>query len=378
MAQRLTQLQRVFYGVESSEGDGTLGTATEAFLAIDPSMTLDQTVHQRKFRSNMGWYSAKVGGQPAPAISFGAELRNRGATSNVPDIEPLINSVFGTKTTDSGDTTCGASCTTTVLDVVDSSNFTAGNAIAVETTASSDQYEVGWILSVDSGTQITLENALSFTPASGAAVKPSVTYAPASSGHQSLAFQVWLDATDYVLMYGCKGTARIEIPEAGAIPMINFDWQAIRWAHVTGGSRPSQTFGDSGLPPVAISSIFKLGANQVDIRSFTADLGQTIARKTSHNSTKGTSNLVVADRDPSWGISLYDVDQTYFTAWNSGTEYELMHQSGNTLYNMVAVWMPKAQPTSVSYGDDSGLTTNEIEGQAAISSGNDEIKLAFL
>lgn len=378
MAQRITQLQRIFYGVESTEGTEVLGTATEAFLiAGAPTFGEDFTVHQRKFRGQMGFYTGKPGHYPAPSLSFQCELRNRGATNNVPEIDELLKTVFGTRTLDSGSATSTVSSTTTVLDVDDTSNFTAGNAVAVE-TATANEYEIGWIQSVDSGTQMTLEQALSFTPANGAKVRPSLTFKPADSGHQSLSFQVWLDSTDYKSFLGCKGSARIEVAEAGAIPMITFDWQALGWKHTTSGSRPAQTFGDTGLPPIALAARFALDGTATGVRSFSVDLAQDIGRKMSHNSTYGTAAELVTDRNPVWNASIYNSDQTEYTGWLAGTEREVTHQFGVALNNMVGMRIPKAQAQTVAFGEDSGLATDEVSGQCGITSGADEFYLAFL
>ena len=378
MAQRLTQQQRLFYGVESTEGTEVLGTATETFLAEgSPSYNISQAHLPRKFRSNMGFYQGKMGGHPDPGLSFRCELANRGATNNVSDIDELLKTVFGTRTLDTGDTTSTGSSTDTVLDVADTTGFTAGNAVAVETTTA-DEYEVRWIASIDSGTVMTLTQALTFTPGNGDKVKPSLTYAPASSGHQSLSFQMWVDATDYLSFLGCKGTASIEVAEAGTIPYISFNWSAMSYAWSTSGTRPAQTFGNSGLPPIALASDFSIDGTKTDLRSFNLDLGQKLARKMSHNSAKGTSGIVVVDREATWNTSLYNADQAQYTAWDAGGQVELGHQFNVALNTMVAIQVPQAQRTAVSLGDDTGLATDEIEGQAQISSGDDEARIAFL
>ena len=47
MAQRVDQLFRIFYGVESTEADGTLGTATESFLITGlPQMRLPRNLER--------------------------------------------------------------------------------------------------------------------------------------------------------------------------------------------------------------------------------------------------------------------------------------------------------------------------------------------
>lgn len=377
MAQRITQLFQSAYGVESSEGDGTLGTASETFLHRGlPDLRLPRTMVERRFPGLMGRYKGRITDQDDPGVAFTCELR-AGGGAIVSDLDELYKTVFGTRTLDSGDATSTGSSTTTVLDVDDTSDFTAGNAVLVETGAATDTYEMAWIQSVDSGTQMTLEQALSFTPANGAAVKPTLTYSPAASGHQSLAFQVWLDASVYIQLLGCKGSLKIEAPSVAEVPIVTFDFKALGWTLVTGGSRPTQTPGDTGLPPKILGGRFAINGTATDIVSFMADVQQQISRKKSQNSTYGTASLYVTDRDAIFSARPFNSNQTEWTAWSAETERELTHQFGDTLQNTVGIRIPAAQNGPVALGEEDGLATDDVTGSCNITSGNDEVRLAL-
>lgn len=376
MAQRVDQLFRWFYGVESTEGTEVLGAATEALLLVgEPAITKDQIIHAREFQGQMGFYTGRVGHQPDPVAAMIAEWRNRGATSNVPDADELYKTVFGTRTLDTIDTTATGTPTSTVIDTVSSSGATAGNAAAFE-TATADEYEIGWIKSISSN-ELTLENALTFTPASGKKVKSSLTFAPNSAGHQTLSFQKWLDATDYLSLLGCMGSMMIDIPETGGIPLATFAWSGQQWAHRTSGTRPSQTIGDTGSPPRALGGIFKIDAAKTDLIALSVDMAQTIGRKTSHNSIAGTFAELVVNRKPVFGFTTYNVDQARYTTWNAGTEVSLEYQLNNSLFNMVAMRVPKAQYETVVDGNHNGMMTDVVSGRCNITSGDDEFRIAF-
>ncbi len=376
MAQRLTQQRMLFYGVEASENtdptNPTLGTATEALLVTDLSLSPDVQHHVRKFLGSAKKRTGVMGAQPDPGLSFTMELRNRGATNNVADIDALLEVLTGSRTptsgADSGSTTVASATDGDTFVLTSGSNFADRQCMLVSTASGGSTYEAALIDDI-TGTTIELEKALSFTPAAGANAKSMVTYALSDTGHTSLAFQLWLDSTTYVSFVGCKCTATIMVPEAGAIPKIKFDFKACAWSIVTGGTRPSVTVGDSGDPPVALASRFKRDATLTAIRSFEFDVGNVLARKRSHNTTYGTSNILVSDRDPKGKLRYYNEDQTHWTDWLAGTERWISHQVGTTLNDVVFIAIPAAQITKAGLGDEGGLTTDEIEFNADLKYG---------
>ena len=375
MAQRLTQQRQIYYGVESTEGTEVLGTDTEALLVSNLVLSPDQAFLSRSFVGAFGSRKGRLGHQPDPTISFTCEMKGSGANIT-PEIDELLKSIFGTRTAGADNAeVVGASSTATVINIADTSGFSAGAAVAVETGTASGKYEVGWISSISTNVSITLTDALSFTPTTGVNVKPSLTFAPATGPHQSLSFQIWLDATNRISFRGCKGTVKLDAPAPGTPGALTFTFKAMSWAHASGTRPPSPSY-DATTPPVPYK--FKLDATATDIKNISWDFGQTIAKKMSQNSTTGTFAQLVTDRRVGGSLQAYDIDETQFTGWNAGTEFALAQQFGDTLFNIVAWQARKAQRSKVTYGDDAGLTTDQIDFNANITSGNDEIRLAYL
>ena len=71
-------------------------------------------------------------------------------------------------------------------------------------------------------------------------------------------------------------------------------------------------------------------------------------------------------------------DEDEAIQWANGTEFALAQQFGDVPFNMIAYQIKKAQRSKVSYGDDNGLTTDQIDFQGNITVANDEVKLAYL
>lgn len=379
MAQRVTTQRQIYFGVESTEGQEASGiTGSNAILVKNLSVNPDIAFNPRGFVGQMGRYTGKMGSQPSPSLSFTLEARGGAASSSVvPSIDPLLAVVFAPGQHDTGSTTLGTGSTSTSLVVGSSANFTVGNAVAVETAVASGVYEVGWISAIPDGTHITLTHALTGGVAltNGSNVKPSMTYKPQNGGHGSLTLQMYLDATSRVAFLGCKGSVKLDAPAPGAVPTFTFNWRAMSWLDEGSVTRPTPTY-DTAVPPTPY--LFKLDASAFTTKLASWDLRQSIAKKRSQNSSTGTVAQLVTDRDLRGFVQAYDVDETQFSNWSSGTEQAIAHQFGSTPFNMVAYQILKAQRVDVGYGDDNGLTTDFVSFEGNITSGADEIRLAFL
>src|SRR5574341_2111147 len=120
MAQRLTQQRQIYYGVESTEGTEVLGTATEALLGSNLTVTPDQAFMPRTFTGAFGSQAGKIGHQPDPSLSFSVELRGAGTGSLPPEIDELLKTIYGklspSRVLDAGNAaTAGAGSTNTTI-----------------------------------------------------------------------------------------------------------------------------------------------------------------------------------------------------------------------------------------------------------------------
>lgn len=397
MAQRSTTQRQIYFGIESTEGvdpyAGSNPPGANAILVTNLKVSPDLAFKPRSVVGQLGNYTGKIGAQTDPVLTFTLEARGGSAGGTiVPSIDPILNIIFGfvaspltnatSRVLDTGASTLtGADSTNTSLHVVSSVNFTVGNAVAVETGNGTGAYEVGWISAIPDGTHITLAEALTngVNLGNGSNVKPSITYKPANSGHGSVSFQIYLDATSRVSFAGCKGSLKLDAPTvvSGGAPTLTLVWRAINWLDTDGGvvSRPTPSY-DTAVPPASYR--FKIDASAPEVKLVSWDLQQSVARKRSQNSTYGTFSQVVTDRDLRGFVQAYDVDETHFSNWTAGIEQAVSQQFGSALLNIIAYRIPKAQRTSVGYGDDNGSTTDEIDFDGNIATGADEMRLAFL
>jgi hypothetical protein len=391
MAQRITQQREIYVRKEVAEGvdpallvvqggEDVPWAGTDAILVSNLTLGTDRQYNSRQFTGAFGARRGVMSIQPDPTISFTCELRG-GNTVKTPEIDLLWKSVLGPTPQDDGvlSRTVNASPTPTATVFTasaDASIFTVGNAIAVE-TPTADKYEIGWIAS-KVGNAITLANALSFVPAAGADLKPSLTYKLSDTGHFPLTFRIWLDGSNYIMFNGCKGSVKIDAPAPGAVPTATFSFKAMSWNHALEAEPSGGPVYDSTV--ASTYSKFKIGDSFPELKAGSWDLGQVVAKKMSQNASNGSCGHVVTNRDLKGTLQLYDMNEDQFTAWKDGTEAALAQQFGDTQHNLVGYQIPKAQRVKVAYGDDGGLTTDAVDFQGTITSntGNDELKLAYL
>ena len=103
-----------------------------------------------------------------------------GTRTTAPDIDELLTSSGWEKVDRSGTTTtCGGSSTEVLLDVGSTSGFEVGDAVIVETSATSELYEMRRIVSINAPSdQLFVEPPLSFSPPVNANVKGAIAYKP--------------------------------------------------------------------------------------------------------------------------------------------------------------------------------------------------------
>src|SRR3990167_4374880 len=233
---------------ETTEGTANAPGATDAILATGIQPSLQRDFHKRQYQGSVGVRAGVIGAQSGAGLAFQTELKGDGST-NSPEINELLENVFGLVSPGTGDNEINGGTSTTTSLVVDSStNFTVGNMVMVETTDGSAAYEAAMITAVPNGTTITISPALSFTPADNANVKEMRTYqiAVPQAGVNSLTMDVFYNADagagQFDRFVGCHGNLKFDSPGAGSIPMLSWDFSAWNWVQSVAGTRPSPTF----------------------------------------------------------------------------------------------------------------------------------------
>jgi hypothetical protein len=381
MSDLLTRLQILFAHTEAVEGtaDGAFA-GTDAILAMNlNTRNVPRDFHERSFQGQMGPSTGVIGAIPPVPLSFDTEIYGNGTTT-VPQVSSLLKSTFGTLNTDSIDTTATGG-SSTVITLAATAGATVGNGLLVE-TAVAGVYELAFITSIANNTSITVAPALSFSPVNGARLKFTTTYTSKNTGHPSLSFGNYLNnsagASQWITTLGARGNLKFAAKKAGDIPTASWAFQGWNWAQATSGTVPSSISYGAGLPPVALATLFKLGGTQTNIFDLEWDLGNTVTPKFSQNSTYGIYGMPVTGRTTKGSFRVHASSSSVapFTSWVAGTETTLSQQFGNTRFGTAGWYAPHAQRTEVKYGDDSGVTSNDVTWNANISAGEDSFYFA--
>lgn len=366
MADLIWRNATLFAKKETTEGTANAPAAGDAILCTGLQPKLQRDYHARTYQGAVGSRTGVIGAQSSPGLSFQTEIKGNGS-SNTPEIDELLENVFGQVSAGTGNTTVGNGSSTTSVVVTSSTNFTVGNMVLVETGSGTALYEAAMITAVPDGTHLTVSPALSFTPANGANAYEMRTYQiiVPPSGVNSLTMDVFYNsdsgAGQYDRFVGCHGNLQFASPGAGSIPMLTWDFMAWNWTQATNGTRPTPTY-DTATPKPGLASKFKIDGTLVDVFDVNWNLGNTITPKLSQNSTLGIYGTPITNTAPSGSFRIHPAHTSVaqFTGWTAGTEVTLIQQFGSSLYGTVAWFAPKAQRKEVARGDANGVGTNDV------------------
>lgn len=205
----------------------------------------------------------------------------------------------------------------------------------------------------------------------------SVTYKPASSGHESLTFWLYEDGMKYVVT-GCRGTVTGSLA-TGATGKLSFTFTG-HFSGPTDVALATPTY-NATVPPALINVPFSIDSYSAVISKLDFDMGLTLAKPDNIAATDGYGQLQITGRactgtiDPEASlVAAYD----WVTKWKSSAAYALTTGAiGGTAGNKCTISMPAVVYSEISSGDRDGILTREIKFQAVESSGDDEISLLF-
>lgn len=358
---------------ESTEGTAAAPVAGDAILAQALTPKLQRDFHARAYQGAVGERPGVIGAQTSPGLSFQTEIKGNG-TTNTPEIDELLESVFGAVSAGGGTTTIsGAASTTTNIVVASTTGFTVGNMVNIQLTTGG-VFESAMITAVVDATNLTVSPALTAAPVTaGTTVDEMRTYQilVPPAGVNSLTMDVFYNADagagQFDRFVGCHGNVKWDSPRAGSLPMLSWDFMAWNWAQSVAGTRPTPTY-DTASPKANLASKFKVGGTLVDVFDLSWDLGAQVAAKLSQNSTLGIYGTPIVNVSPKGSFKIHPAHTSVaqFTGWTAETAVSLIQQVGNTRFGTVAWYCPQALRREVARGDDSGVGTNEIQFDATV------------
>lgn len=206
----------------------------------------------------------------------------------------------------------------------------------------------------------------------------SVTYEPASSALKSCTVYFYRDGK-LLIVTGCVGAVTGSLA-VGAVGKLSFTLTG-HLVSETDVSLPTASY-DSTVPvPMINLSSFLIDSKTPGITRFEFDLGNEVATPEDMVASDGYGTIQVTGRRVTVGFDDEDVvvaTYDWLTKWTGGSAVAIATGTiGSTAGNRYAISLPAVTYTELSAGDKSGIVTRDVRGQAAESSGDDEISIAF-
>ena len=205
----------------------------------------------------------------------------------------------------------------------------------------------------------------------------TVPYKPASTGVPSMTIGVYTDGTLKKLT-GARGAVKFSTEVGGQI-FAEFDFMGAYNA-VTDVAILAPTF-PTLMPPLSTTALFTINDYTPVLRSFSVDMGNTLAPREDMNAVSGYKSFGITDRNPTGQFDpemVLVATHDWYGIWKAGTSGALnLGPIGATQYNKVQITAPTVVPTKVSESDREGLEIADTAFQLAIGTGDDEVVIIF-
>lgn len=204
----------------------------------------------------------------------------------------------------------------------------------------------------------------------------SVTYEPVSSSQKSVTLWVYVDGRLHKIN-GAVGSVKLNAT-AGQLGMLEFTMTG-KYTTPAAGAIVTGTY-DSTVPPVCKSCTFSYNARTTLIAKMVEfDLANTVARRNDLSESTGIAGFQVTERKP---VATFDVEAQLETSYNFRSDQLTTTRAlslvvGATAGNICTISAPAYNVTNVEYADEEGILLEKLTGECSISSGDDELAIAF-
>lgn len=205
----------------------------------------------------------------------------------------------------------------------------------------------------------------------------SVTYAPVSTGMESITLYVYEDGKLYKIT-GAVGNPAL-VGEGGGAGKLSFTFTGHK-SGISDAALVAPTL-DATEAPIIKSAGFTIGGFSAAISALNFDMGNQIAMPMDINSPDSYGEIQISDRDINGTIDPEDTllaTKDFISDWEAGTEMALgTGVIGGTAGNRYQITMPAVSYRDASLGEREGLRTIELPYGAHESAGDDGVSLSF-
>jgi hypothetical protein len=373
---------RVFIKKEVSYGvDPTLAAAdavrhVNIQMQFDPKARVDSP--EKKRSPGVAYqFDRRV---VANLTAFEGILRPSGTLNTVPELDPVLEALFGSETNVVLSTTITTGATTTVLPLTSVTGLAVGGAVAA--TIGTKKYVR--VITDITGSDVTVAPALPSAPADGAAVKSCLVYKLTSDLAISLFVAHYLDGFGRNLdgvgidqaTITLDGTEEARISCSGPA----------RWQRSTDDTDPafaaepgSFTY-VGGNPPTGMQGELRVGDTAYLHKSLELTIANALAVRNEEAGNEGLATEVYRNGRRAINGTLeafVETPGTLYAPAKAGTTVSLFRQNGWTEGNILALYMPRAyvKPASQDDGDEAVTWSFEFQALETADDENDELTL---
>lgn len=288
----------------------------------------------------------------------------------------LLKSVFGTQTRDTG-SVAAAGTTASVIKVASTTLFTVGGFVGCVDPATGLFYARQ--IRSKTGTDLTLDRALPFVPATSSVVYASAHYAHAVSGHQHL----WFDAEGYDAtpangwrryIRGCLGDLGLKNLSASGKLMLEWSFRGLDWSDAGQGSnQPTPTY-PANLPSTGAfirNTRLMVGASALLVAEVGYELGNEIQAKPATSAANGIAQYVITGAKQGFTFKVAEDDAetaTLRAAWKAGTVLDILAElTQGGPGNSFAIAAPRVQIVDYKPSSLNGLDYRDVTCQILAS-----------
>jgi hypothetical protein len=351
-----------YYGVShliGTPGDGLDLPAVEGSIKVDDGQ---ETFDPKLAGTYLDYHDEKILGRLMASLAFSMPLHSHGVSLNGVNTLPtsstwaqalLLKAIMGatsTPTNGGSRIVVAGSTTTTAVEVTTGrgADFTAGQAIGVRVGSAASAIEVREIASI-AGDILTVVEAFSATPVTGAVVQGAVTVYLTEDPNTSLQFLLeGAEANDAREFCGMQGGFKLTLP-INEVPTIAFDLKGALWTRTTGTlaagtvaflSMFAATFAELRVPTIGSTT-----RTPVDHSAFAADVGIVYGPQKSGTGVNGIKRMRRQRAHPVCKGSFTTIfdDSTWETHVTSRTDKRIDLQLGNLPGSTIMVSQRAAQ-----------------------------------
>ncbi|MDJ0513084.1 MAG: hypothetical protein QNJ62_06540 [Methyloceanibacter sp.] len=209
------------------------------------------------------------------------------------------------------------------------------------------------------------------------AASTSVTYAPVSTGFESVAIYFYEDGKLHKLLGGFGTvvfTAEVGKPIRAAFTFSGHSVDPVDAALAA----PSF---DAVSPPIFLGSAFTADAFAAKIGTLSLDMGVEISMPEDVASADGWGDLQIVGRTPNGSFNPLDTlvaDYDWVTKWQANTLASIVSGNvGSTAGNIINLNIPQAQYRELAPADRNKIQSLEVAYDARENTGDDEMSLVF-